>query len=222
MSIIINSTIPLSSSSLPNGGLEIVGFKNQVNRLNGSEQGDTITGGNLSDVLSGVAGNDRIQGLAGDDTIFGCDGNDILRGDAGNDSLEGNDGNDILFGGPGADTLIGGDGNDILISGPAPSTAVVLDGGTGQDQLITAGGGNTLTGGSEIDQFRLDLTQKLVNTPDQITDYERGEKIVIKGNAPLETINYDQQTGILSINGQGVAQLSSGLDINLGDIEYIE
>ena len=173
MTTIINPTSPLSVSPLPNGGLDILGFEDSPNRLNGSEQGDSITGGNLADVLSGLAGNDTIMGLAGDDTIFGCEGEDSL------------------------------------------------DGGAGQDRLIAEGGGNILTGGSELDRFEIDLTQRLVNTLDQITDYQRGEKIVIQGNNPTGEITYNQTTGRLSLDGQEIVQLSPGVDIDLGDVEYL-
>ena len=164
MSSIINPTSPQSSSPLPNGGLDIMGFENSPNRLNGSEQGDSITGGSLADFLCGLAGNDTIDGGMGDDTI---------------------------------------------------------DGGAGQDQLIAKGGGNILTGGSEVDRFEIDLTQRLVNALDQITDYQIGEKIVIRGTAPTGNIGYNQTTGRLLLNGQEVIQLEPGLEIDLGDVEYL-
>ncbi len=173
MSIIVNPTNPASSSPLANGGFNLSGFADRSNRLIGSEQGDSITGGDLADVLSGLAGNDTIRGLSGNDVIVDCDGEDVL------------------------------------------------DGGAGQDRLIVRGGGDVLTGGSELDRFEIDLTQRLVNALDRITDYQRGEKIVIKGNAPTGEIGYNQTTGRLSLDGQEIVQLSPGLDIDLGDVEYI-
>ena len=165
MSSIINPTSPLSAEPIPGGGFDISGFENSSNRLNGSEQSDSIAGGNLSDVLCGLAGNDTIMGLLGTDS---------------------------------------------------------LDGGSGEDRLIAEGGGNTLTGGSGTDRFEIDITQRLVDALDQITDYQRGEKIVIIGNDSTGDIDYNQSTGRLSLNGQEVIQLTPGLDIDLGDIEYIE
>ena len=191
MSSIINPTSPASSLPLPNGGFDIIGFEDSPNRLNGSEQGDSITGGNLADVLSGLAGNDSINGLAGDDVIFGCDGDDVLQGSEGNDTLRGGLGRDVL------------------------------DGGAGQDQLIAEGRGNILTGGSGLDRFEVDLTRRLVNSLDQITDYQSGEKIVIRGQDPIGEITYNQITGRLSLNGQEIIQLSPGQEINLADVEYI-
>ena len=204
----INPTAPLSSTPLINGGSNITGFADGSNRLYGSNQGDSITGGNLADVISGLAGNDSINGLAGDDIILGGDGNDILQGGDGNDYLDGNSGTNLIVGDAGNDTLRGRSGS-------------LLDGSIGQDRLIAEGGGNILTGGSELDRFEIDLTQRLVNNLDQITDYQRGEKIVIQGNAPTGEIAYNQRTGRITLNGEEIIQLSPGLDIDLGDVEYL-
>ena len=124
MSAIINPTIPLSSSSLPNGGLRILGFADQRNRLNGSEQGDSITGGSLADVLSGLEGSDTLEGGNGNDNLFGCGENDILRGGLGNDTLDGGTDDDLLQ---------GNEGNDLLLGGASGSDA--LEGGAGDDTL---------------------------------------------------------------------------------------
>ncbi len=218
MTSIINPTEPLSTSLLPSGGFDISGLENSSNRLNGSEQRDSITGGTLADVLSGLAGQDTIDGLAGDDIIFGGDGDDLLRSGEGNDSLEGDEGNDFLVGGLGNDTLRGETGNDTLI---ASSPGAILDGGLGQDQLVATGGGNILIGGAQRDQFELDLTQQPVTTLNQITDYQPGEKILVKGNAPTGEFAYDQATGILSLNGQGIIQLAPGVEIDLNNLEYL-
>ena len=199
MSIIIDPTSPSSFSLLPNGGFEFVGLENNPNRLNGTEQRDSITGGNLADLLSGLAGDDTISGLAGDDTIFGCEGNDMLQGGDGNDSVEGGIGRDILIGTQGD----------------------VLDGGEGQDALVSDGSGNTMTGGLGLDRFGIDLTQKTVDIPDQITDYQQGEKIVIRGTTPTANITYNQTTGMLSVNGEEIVQLSPGSELDLGDVEYL-
>lgn len=218
MTAIINPTAPLSSLPLPNGGFEIKGFEGETNRINGSPTGDSLTGGNLADLLSGLAGNDTIEGLAGDDNLLGCEGDDLLRGGDGNDLLEGNEGDDILVGGRGFDTLRGGVGDDTLIAG---ANTTILDGGSGQDKLVAVGGGNVLSGGLQVDRFEFDLTQQPVVTLNQIADYQRGEKILVKGSAPTGDFTYDQFTGRLALNGQGIIQLTPGLAIDLEDIEYL-
>jgi|GEM_PF-6184020 len=133
MSAIINPTEPFEFNGLLNGRFDIQGFENQANRLNGTTERDSITGGNLADLLSGLAGTDTINGGAGNDTLFGCDGDDVLDGGAGNDSLEGNSGQDILNGGIGNDLLEGGEGNDVLLGGALGSD--ILEGGEGNDTL---------------------------------------------------------------------------------------
>jgi Ca2+-binding RTX toxin-like protein len=61
-----------------------------VPAVQGSFGGDTVTGGDQTDL------------------IFGQGGNDTLNGDAGPDYVEGNDGNDTIHGGAADDDLMGG------------------------------------------------------------------------------------------------------------------
>lgn len=52
-------------------------------------------------------------------------------------AVVGGDGNDTLVGGPGADLILGNLGDDVLSGGGAPDgTADVLDGGSGDDQIL--------------------------------------------------------------------------------------
>ncbi|NOR71047.1 MAG: hypothetical protein GQ532_15345, partial [Methylomarinum sp.] len=82
----------------------------------GSENDETLEGGEL---------NDRLYGDAGNDTLNGNKGNDYLEGGLGNDTLNGGEGNDHLFGGAGNDTLTGGKG-----------TFDILEGGAGNDTYV--------------------------------------------------------------------------------------
>ncbi|MGH7894372.1 MAG: calcium-binding protein, partial [Candidatus Binatia bacterium] len=104
----------------------------QLNRIQitfGSEQADTITGGN---VFKG----DHLYGGGGDDTISGEDGQDYLEGNAGADTLRGGVGEDTLLGGEGVDTLYGDDNNDMLIGGADDDR---LEGGDGLDTYVVQG-----------------------------------------------------------------------------------
>ena len=57
---------------------------------------------------------------AGNDTINGSSGDEILiAGPDGADDLDGRAGDDALFSGPGGDALDGGDGNDQLVTSDA-------------------------------------------------------------------------------------------------------
>jgi len=92
---------------------------------------------------------------AGGATAMGTDANETFNGGAGADSIDAGGGNDILGGGPGANSLSGGLGDDTLSGGVGGGE--VLDGGDGNDILITAGGqgADSLIGGAENDVFVL-------------------------------------------------------------------
>lgn len=66
--------------------------------------------------------------------------------------MVGNEGNDSLNGGLGDDTLLGGAGDDRIIDFDSSRTSRnVLDGGSGDDELISGFGDDTLRGGSGRD-----------------------------------------------------------------------
>ncbi|MBD3886686.1 hypothetical protein IFO70_34070 [Phormidium tenue FACHB-886] len=163
------------------------------NNLLGGAENDRLTGRNNRDLLSGQGGDDILNGGGGDDGdskleilnesgLFGGDGNDILNGEDGNDALYGGAGNDTLRGGagndrlfgnmggrfvvfggsneslgsnstvkPGSDRLDGGDGDDELLSGLGDS---ILRGDDGNDQLLALRGNDLLDGGDGDDRLR--------------------------------------------------------------------
>ncbi|WP_051249819.1 calcium-binding protein [Maridesulfovibrio zosterae] len=88
-----------------------------IERVQGSAYGDTITGDGNDNALWGVDGDDNLFGNSGDDTLYGGDGNDALAGDAGTDYLAGGAGNDayIFHQGSVHDVIIEADdeGNDM-------------------------------------------------------------------------------------------------------------
>lgn len=83
----------------------------------GSEQGQTLVGGD---------GNDVLRGGDGHDLLMGGDGDDLLAGGAGNDTMIGGAGHDTLVGGAGDDTLII-DADDIAIGGAGADNFVLTD-----------------------------------------------------------------------------------------------
>lgn len=101
----------------------------------GTDVGETISGGGLRDALYGNGGKDTLFGYSGDDRLDGGDGDDYLAG--GNGSAA-NTGNDELIGGAGADTLVGEDGNDRMFGGLGDDKYVY---GGGQDIIDNSGGG---------------------------------------------------------------------------------
>ena len=79
-----------------------------------------------------------INGSAGGASITGTPGDDTLTGTHGDDTIDGLGGNDFIDGDQGADSLIGGSGNDTLDSGMftgfGDGDADTLDGGVGNDE----------------------------------------------------------------------------------------
>jgi Ca2+-binding RTX toxin-like protein len=95
-----------------------------------------IVGTNVGQTLIGTLGNDYIMGLGG---------NDFISGGAGNDVLEGGTGNDILLGGAGDDTYLfaRGDGQDLIIDIQGDDT-VRFGEGISFEQLWFSRAGNSL------------------------------------------------------------------------------
>lgn len=123
MSSIVNPTTPEFSEPLPNGGFDIKGLENQENVLEGSENADVITGGNLDDILGGIGGNDTISGGAGNDEIDGGEGQNIING---------GDGDDTLIAGARGNILTGGAGEDVFRINLNPENSE----GTEQDETV--------------------------------------------------------------------------------------
>ena len=198
MSSIVEFTEPLSATSNILGGLDIVGFETEQNELQGTEQSDSIVGGNLNDILSGGAGFDFIDGKDGNDIIQGGDNIDFLMGGKGNDIISGDGGDDFILGGAGDDIIEGGAGKDFIIGGAGDD---VITGGAGQDNLF---------GGEGKDTFVLEFFD---NSADTINDFNVDEdNIVIKGVDADAEVTYDKLTGQLSVDGQEIANLQPGLD----------
>ena len=197
-------TDPETRDSLPDGGFDIKGIANQENRLEGSENPDTITGGDIDDVLSGLAGEDTIIGGAGDDSIFGGDGNDDLFGGDGNDVIRGEEGDNALAGDDGDDRLI------VSTSGNAFATNNVLTGGAGADTF-------QLNFNRESDSDN-EVEQPVGLT--EVTDFQPGEdRVVVRGLDGTQAPVYNTDTGILSLDDLEIVQLSSDLGISEDDIE---
>jgi Ca2+-binding RTX toxin-like protein len=101
---------------------------------------ENLTGSDNDDILTGDANNNVIDGGFGQDTIVGGLGVDTLSGDAGDDTIT----DDMI----GAAILSGGADNDIIhftaydtTGGNSAATIDTIDGGTGNDTLISNYGG---------------------------------------------------------------------------------
>lgn len=90
------------------GAGEADNVRDDVEIVEGTPFGDTLTGNGLANILAGGGGAD---------ILFGFDGIDRLLGDAGIDNLNGGDGLDDLNGGPDNDTINAVDGGRDLVDG---------------------------------------------------------------------------------------------------------
>ncbi|GAB5388007.1 MAG: hypothetical protein Alpg2KO_09750 [Alphaproteobacteria bacterium] len=130
---------------------------NIVERFEGTDGDDVMTGDNADDIADlgdgddialGGSGWDEINGGDGRDIILGQDGADVLIGGKGFDTLIGGAGNDRLIGNSGEGELRGGAGDDTIFGG-RQSDAV--KGNSGNDRIETGGGRDEVAGGSGDD-----------------------------------------------------------------------
>ncbi|MEH2068768.1 MAG: Ig-like domain-containing protein [Nostoc sp.] len=168
-------------------------------RLIGTDNNETLSGGTGNDYIDAKGGNDSLLGNDGIDTLIGGAGNDILDGGAGNDNLNAGLDNDTLLGGAGNDSLDGGAGNDNLNGGVGNDTLLgglgndILSGGGGKDHLIGWGGGTNeidqLNGAQSADTYILGDTNSVfyANSGNgdyaDIVSFKASDRIQLKGSA---------------------------------------
>jgi len=158
-----------------------------IERLEGSDFDDTLTGDDLDNHLYGNGGVDVLAGGLGADRLYGGDGNDSLSGGAGDDHLRGEGGNDQLIAGAGADYLSGGDGADTL---EGDSGDDLLKGDDGDDQLFGEGGADTLEGGAGADVLKGGLDDDLLVGGDGADSLFGGaDNDTLHGNAGDDTLS---------------------------------
>lgn len=166
--------------------------------------------------IDGLSGNDLMFGTDDADTMFGGADDDFIYGTDGNDFVGGSNGNDVVLGGAGDDTVRGGgindQGNDLI------------SGGLGDDTLVAGNGNDTMIGGEGEDVFTFEVGN--LDGIDTIVDFESGiDSIRVRGAADGSSLSYDSTTGLISYNGQVIAQADTGLDLNdtgrniIGDLE---
>ncbi|MGL4965429.1 MAG: calcium-binding protein [Inquilinus sp.] len=194
-----------------------------IENINGSSMGDTLTGSAVANVLDGNDGSDTLAGRAGDDVLVGDFGDDVLRGGAGADRLDGGAGTDLASyfdshtgvainlatksatGGDAAgdtfvsvENLSGSQGSDALVG---DDRANLLQGWNGNDVLTGADGDDTLNGGDGDD---------LLHGGD-------GEDH-LSGGAGIDTIDY---AGTAVVWANLTTLIVSGFDRISADIENI-
>lgn len=136
--------------------------------LQGTQNGDTLTGGADSDTIYGFAGNDTLKGLAGDDVLAGHDGNDNLQGGAGEDYLLGGAGNDTIDGGAGNDWAAYEDATagvkvDLTITGAQNTVGGGTDKLVGIENVYGSAFNDTLTGNADNNMLVGDAGNDIVS-----------------------------------------------------------
>lgn len=122
----------------------------EEDQIDGTAEGDFLSGGKGDDNLKGNAGRDILTGGEGSDFLSGGNGKDLLFGGAGDDVIEGGQGDDYLIGAEGTDKLTGGAGKDVLVGMDGVD---VLLGGDGDDLLLGGSGADSLQGGAGDDTY---------------------------------------------------------------------
>lgn len=225
----------------------ITGRSTAVNKADGGDGNDTITGGGLADWLYGSGGNDSLKGGGGDDRlsggigadtvlgeagadfIYGDDGNDSLSGGSGNDTMNGGAGNDNMNGDAGTDVLFGGDNDDIVnggdgadfIYGDAGNDRLLGGNDNVADTLVGGTGADTLNGGRGQDAFVFNKGDSTVEAFDTIESFALGfDKIWIDW-ANYETTVTQSAPLIVDIKQEGKdAALTFNFDANNSGIDY--
>lgn len=208
-------------------------------RLNGGLGKDTLIGGTGDDRYYVDSTTDTITEdfNQGSDTIYstvnytlgknlenltltGSSATDGIGNALGN-SIEGNDANNYLDGGNGndylsdyeyydSDTLVGGAGNDYMYS----ISNATLEGGAGNDSLTSAGGENSLIGGTGNDTY---IVEK---TTDTIVESLNGGVDTVKSSVSytlddnLENLTITSASNSISAYGNALDNI---INIDIGD-----
>lgn len=122
-------------------------------RLEGGAGNDLILGGGAADLIFG--GEEGSPGLSGDDVVDAGGGDDSINLAGGEGTVWGGEGNDRIFAAPGEGTtyLDGGDGDDQIISSGsvAGNATAEIFGGAGNDTIDATGVGGSIFGGAGRD-----------------------------------------------------------------------
>jgi Ca2+-binding RTX toxin-like protein len=205
--------------------------------IDGGPGNDVIEGGLGDDPsLEGGPGTDVVLAGPGTDRADGGDGDgDIVRGDAGTDTLSGGSGDDDIVSYSSATRegvevnlakdVAEGDGHDVLsgfedvVGSPQPDeitgdgSANRIDGGVGNDTLVSGGGGGEAFGGPGSDKcsgFRVENSCGPETGPAPGSAYAilnqglDGSSLVVQGGEGLDDLHISQAPGGWTVSNLGV------------------
>lgn len=177
-SLLVQIAGPVSQVKIVHAQSENVDETSDISITDVYFDGDLVTddGVDGDDYVDGGDGDDFIEGGDGDDTLIGGDGSDTVEGGGGDDFIDtsGPDGlpdrgfpsyqglpeieadpdpfndRDVVDGGDGDDTIITGDDNDIISGGDGNDT---IDGGLDDDDISGDDGDDFIVGGEGADNI---------------------------------------------------------------------
>lgn len=188
--VTVNFSATVAGSGTASGGGLGTDTFTGIERVRGSNFGDTINGG---------ANAQNLDGAGGADTITGGDGNDIMNGGDGEDSLSGGGGNDLVYVDADGDddTFAGDGGSDTIDFAFATSGVNVTFADVGSGDASGGGIGNdTFTGIERVagSQFDDEITgsagaEYLTGRDgDDVVDGGGGNDTILGGNGSDELI----------------------------------
>lgn len=173
----------------------------------GSNEADTLTGGNQNEGFKGLAGNDLLIGQDGDDYLDGGTGNDTIMGGNDNDTILGGGGHDQITTTNGHNIIDGQAGNDTITGGTHNDT---IEGSTGADSIDGNAGDDFITGGNDNDILLGNIGNDTIegNIGDDQLYGDQGNDSLI-GGAGDDTIHGNEGNNTLAgQEGQDVFALS--------------
>ncbi|MEO3433630.1 peroxidase family protein [Inquilinus sp. CAU 1745] len=172
--------------------------------MGGTENDDTIIGGDGDDAIWGDGGDDVIEGGHGVDLIIGGAGDDRITdtGDTG-DFIKGGDGDDVIANSNGLDVVMGGDGADVVFIGVDATEVFAGEGddfilgGADHDFILGNEGSDWMEGGDGFDVLNGDNSELFFNSTilghdvmfaganENDFDAESGDDIMVQGESVM-------------------------------------
>jgi Ca2+-binding RTX toxin-like protein len=240
--VTVNTTQLASVTVNGDAGADILNGSTENDILNGGADNDTLNGNAGNDRLTGNTQTDTFNGDAGNDVMVwnNGDGNDVMNGGGNTDDAELNGGNNSeqfaaspLASGRvkferiapapinldvSADTerlvLNGAAGDDSMTSDPAVTTAMLLNGGVGADNLAGGSGPDFINGGDDNDALQGGLGGDRIvgDRGNDIMAGNDGDDVLVWNNGDGSDV-MDGQNGLDKIEVNGSATGADVFDI---------
>ena len=131
------------------------------NLIRGTEQDDTLYGGNGDDIIFSLASNDTIYAGEGNNSVIAGNGNNTVYAGAGNDVINVGNGNNTIYAAEGNNNVFAGNGNDLIYAGLGDD---IINAGDGNNTIYAAEGNNQITTGIGDDLIYAGSGNNLIST----------------------------------------------------------